>query len=197
MIETLKHWDEELFLFLNAQHLDWLDPIMFGISGKLIWLPFYALLVYLIIRNAGKGSIWIFIGIALAILFSDQIASGFMKPFFERPRPCHDPRWEGIMFNYKHCGGMYGFASSHASNTFSLATYLLVTFHRKVKGFGWMFLWAALVSYSRIYLGVHYPADVLVGAVVGMISAFVAWWLVVKIKMTTIRKVEEMDEQEE
>ncbi|GAB3647613.1 phosphatase PAP2 family protein [Echinicola sediminis] len=194
MIELLKTWDEELFLSLNSLHQDWLDPIMYAVSGTWIWVPFYALLAYLIIKNLGKGSIWVFTGIFLTILMSDQITSGFMKPFFERPRPCHDARWEGLMYNYRHCGGMFGFASSHAANTFALAMYLLITFHRKVKGFGWLFLWAAVVSYSRIYLGVHYPADVIIGALVGMLSGALAWWLIVKIKMTAIRKVEKMEE---
>ncbi|UCS92811.1 phosphatase PAP2 family protein [Echinicola marina] len=194
MIETIKIWDEELFLFLNSFHFDWLDPVMYAMTKTLVWVPLYAFLVYIIIKKLGQSSIWIFIGIFLAILISDQTTSGFMKPFFERPRPCHDPRWEGIMFNYKRCGGMFGFASSHASNTFALATYLWLTFKRKVPGFGWMFLWAAIVSYTRLYLGVHYPADLIVGAIVGLLAGWFSWWLVIKIKMTAIRKVEKMDE---
>lgn len=89
---------------------------------------------------------------------------------------------------------MFGFASSHAANTFALATYLWLTFKRRVAGFGWMFLWAAIVSYTRLYLGVHYPADLIVGACVGILAGWFSWWIVIKIKMTAIRKVEEMDE---
>lgn len=177
MLEKIKKWDEELFLYLNEQHMDWLDPIMDTLTGKLIWLPLYAFFLFLIIRYFKKDSLWVLAGVGLAILFADQSTSGFMKPFFERLRPCHDPRWEGMMFNYGGCGGMYGFASSHAANAFALATYLTLIFRGKIKGFGWLYLWAALMAYTRVYVGVHYPSDIFIGALVGILSGWLAWVL--------------------
>lgn len=182
MLEKIKNWDEELFLYLNGQHLDWLDPFMELMTGKLIWLPLYAFFLFLIIKHFKKESIWVLAGVGLAILIADQSTSGFMKPFYERLRPCHDPRWDGVMFNYGGCGGMYGFASSHAANSFALATYLTLIFHHKIKGFGWLFLWAVLVAYTRIYVGVHYPMDIFIGALMGLLSGWLAWFILIKAK---------------
>lgn len=188
-MDKIKLWDEQLFLYLNSHHQDFLDPLIAMLSGKLIWLPLYALFLYLIIRQYKKSSIWILAGVGLAILMADQVASGLMKPFFERLRPCHDPRFEGLVYNYDGCGGMYGFVSSHASNTFALAIYLTLAFHNRIKGFGWLFLWAAIVSYTRVYLGVHFPLDILVGALVGVLFGWLAWFLVLKIKKIYFRKL--------
>ncbi|EON75950.1 putative membrane-associated phospholipid phosphatase [Lunatimonas lonarensis] len=126
-------------------------------------------------------SIGYIVGIALLILLADQFTSGFMKPFFERLRPCHDPRWQGILFNYSGCGGQFGFASSHASNTFAIATYFWLVF--RTHSSQWLFLWAAIISYTRVYLGVHYPADIVVGGLVGIASGFVVYHLIDKLKI--------------
>ncbi|MEX2592503.1 MAG: phosphatase PAP2 family protein [Anditalea sp.] len=189
MIEKIKKWDEELFLYLNGQHLDWLDPFMELMTGKLIWLPLYAFFLFLIIRHFKKGSIWVLAGVGLAILIADQSTSGFMKPFFERLRPCHDSRWEELMFNYGGCGGMYGFASSHAANSFALATYLTLIFHHRIRGFAWLYVWAALVAYTRVYVGVHYPMDILIGAFVGILAGWLAWFALKKAKRNYVREL--------
>ncbi len=171
--------DTELFLFLNGLHADWLDPIMIFISGKLTWTPFYLVLLYLVIKNCKKQSILIILGIILLIVCSDQISSGVFKPLFERPRPCHNEAIKDLVYLPNgHCGGAYGFISSHACNAFALAVFItkiLKTYYRKI---GWvMFVWAALVAYSRIYMGVHYPGDVLVGAAVGVIIGMIVFKL--------------------
>lgn len=176
MIETLASWDESLFLGLNALRADWLDPVMNALTGTAIWIPFYLLLVYFLIRQYQMEAIWYMAGIVGLILLADQFTSGFMKPYFERLRPCHDPRWENIIHNYSGCGGQYGFASSHASNTFALATYFWLIFRSTASK--WLFLWAGIISYTRVYLGVHYPADILVGAIVGVFSGFLLYYLV-------------------
>jgi len=176
MIEIIASWDESLFLWLNALRADWLDPVMNALTGTAIWIPFYLLLVYFLIRQFRMEAIWYMVGLVGLILLADQFTSGFMKPYFERLRPCHDPRWEGIIFNYSGCGGRYGFASSHASNTFALATYFWLIFRSKASK--WLFVWAAIISYTRVYLGVHYPADILVGALVGLFSGYFLYYLV-------------------
>lgn len=188
-MDQIKHWDEQLFLYLNQHHQDWLDPILATLTGKLIWLPLYAFFLFLILKYFKKSSIWILAGVGLAILMADQTASGLMKPFFERLRPCHEPALEGLIYNYGGCGGMYGFVSSHAANTFALAAYMNLAFHNRIKGLGWIFLWAALISYTRVYLGVHYPLDIIVGALVGLLSGWIAWFLINKGKAMYLRKV--------
>ncbi|MFC4874598.1 phosphatase PAP2 family protein [Negadavirga shengliensis] len=182
MIEKLKAWDEQLFIYLNGIHADWLDPVMMTLTGRYIWIPLYLFLIYQLVRIYQKEAVWYVFGIALAILIADQFTSGFMKPFFERLRPCHDPRWADTIVNYAGCGGQYGFASSHAANTFALATYLNLVVGSKRKGFIWLFLWAAVISYTRIYLGVHYPSDILVGAFVGVVAGGIAWFTIQKLK---------------
>ena len=169
--------DTELFLFLNGLHADWLDPIMIFISGKLSWTPFYLVLLYLIIKNYKKQSILIIIGIILLIICSDQISSSVFKPLFERPRPCHNEAIKDLVYLPNgHCGGAYGFISSHACNVFALAVFITHILKKYYSKIGWvMFIWATLVAYSRIYMGVHYPGDVLVGAAVG---ALIGWGFV-------------------
>ncbi len=167
--------DTELFLFLNGLHADWLDPIMIFISGKLTWLPFYLVLLFLLIKNYKKQSVLVIISIILLIICSDQISSSVFKPLFERPRPCHNEAIKDLVYLPNgHCGGAYGFISSHACNAFALAVFITQMLKQYYSKIAWvMFVWASLVAYSRIYMGVHYPGDVLVGAVVGAIIGWV------------------------
>ncbi|GAA0891172.1 phosphatase PAP2 family protein [Fulvivirga kasyanovii] len=173
MLETLIELDKELFLFLNGLHTEALDQVMYWISDKLIWIPFYAWILYLIVKEyKWKAVIWL-AGIGLAIAASDQILSGVMKPFFERYRPSRDPEMEGLVHIVNgYTGGRYGFASSHAGNVFALTTFLYLLFREKYRWIGWLFIWAAVVSYSRIYLGVHYPGDILTGAIIGTLMGY-------------------------
>jgi len=178
MIETLIELDQDFFLFLNGLHFTWLDPIMYWISGKMEWVPFYLLIVGVIIYRYKWKSILVLVCIGISIALADQFTSGFMKPFFERLRPSHEPLFEGIVHhvnNYK--GGKYGFASSHAANSFSMAMFVWLLFHTKNKWVTLIFAWALLVSYSRIYLGVHYPADIIVGGAVGVLSGIFSYKL--------------------
>lgn len=183
--------DTELFLFLNGLHVDWLDPVMTFISGKITWAPFYLVLLFLVIKNYKRQSILIITAIVLLIFCSDQISSGIFKPIFERPRPCHNEAIKDMVYLPNgHCGGAYGFISSHACNTFALAVFITHILRKYYKKIAWvMFIWAALVAYSRIYMGVHYPGDVIVGAIVGVITGFIISkvydWFSDKIKKKT------------
>lgn len=189
MIEQISNWDEELFLKLNGLHVDWLDPIAAFGSGTITWIPFYLLLLYFIYRADPKNSWWVFAGAAFTILLADQTTSGLMKPYFERLRPCHDERWDGMIYVYNRCGGLYGFASSHAANTFGIATFLNLKMKGQIRFLPWLFLWAALVSYTRIYLGVHYPMDIIIGALVGVLAGLMAWFIVVFIRREILKKI--------
>ncbi|WP_194774540.1 phosphatase PAP2 family protein [Pararhodonellum marinum] len=177
MIETLKSWDEDLFLWLNSFHSESLDAIVFQATQTITWVPLYLFLAYLMVRQFGLQSIWLLLGLALTVLIADQGTSSFMKPFFGRLRPCQDDRWMDLIHNYGRCGGMYGFASSHAANSFGVATFVFLAIGQFYVQLKWLFLWALLFSYTRIYLGVHYPADVFVGALVGILAGFFAFWL--------------------
>ncbi|MCF8364980.1 MAG: phosphatase PAP2 family protein [Bacteroidales bacterium] len=174
MIETLNHIDTQVFIFLNSQHNSFFDFLMYWISNKYVWIPFYAFLIYLIIKKYKKQSWLILLLIAILITASDQL-SVFMKNYFQRPRPCHQDELQALvhLVNNK-CGGAYGFVSSHASNSFALAVFLIPFFKPNYRHFSFLILsWALLVAYSRIYLGVHFPGDIIGGALTGMLLGYI------------------------
>lgn len=167
-MEKLVQLDRELFLFLNnlgSEHWDW---FWIALSDKWMAIPLYALLLYLIFRKFGiKATLVILVVIALMITASDQLANVF-KHGFQRPRPCGQ---EGVKefarFIAERCG-RYGFYSAHASNSTAAVIFIGLLF-RKIypKLIYFLMIWGILVSYSRIYLGVHYPGDVLTGMLMG------------------------------
>jgi undecaprenyl-diphosphatase len=178
MIEQLLEWDKELFLYLNSLHTPWLDGPMSVMSNTLTWLPLYAVLLYLILKEYRRRWWVIILGITFTIVLSDQITSSAMKPFFERYRPSRDPEIRHLVHvvdNYR--GRPYGFASSHAANTFGVALFATLALYRRWKSVVLLFAWAAFVAYTRIYLGLHYPGDLIVGATVGLVCAFLTFKL--------------------
>ena len=168
MLENLITLDKNIFLTLNDIHSPFFDPIMIFITGQESWYPMYAVIIGYLIYKYKWRSISIFIFIALTITAADQTASGLFKPLIGRLRPCHD---ESIMHlvhvPHGHCGGRFSFFSSHACNTFALAGFMLVLLKQYKSVVIFFFVWAALVSYSRIYVGVHFPLDLMTGAIVG------------------------------
>lgn len=161
--------DESLLLFINGMHNPFFDSIMWTVSEKWVWIPFYLLLAYLIFRRGTwrNGTICLLM-IALLITMTDQTCASLIRPMAERLRPSNpDNPVSGLihLVNGYH-GGRYGFPSCHAANSFALAVFLSLYFKRKAIT-TLMLAWAVLVSYSRVYLGVHYPGDILGGMAVG------------------------------
>lgn len=141
---------------------------MFRLTNQLTWIPFFLFIIYILIKNYKRQTLWILLGVVIAITLSDQLVSGIMKPLFERLRPSHSPDLEVMVHTVNgYKGGLYGFASSHAANSFGLAMFLWRVSRDKIKWIWVMFAWAVLFSYTRIYLGVHYPGDIITGGLLG------------------------------
>ncbi|MFW5978976.1 MAG: phosphatase PAP2 family protein [Bacteroidia bacterium] len=167
MLEILINLDTKLFLFLNSLNSPFWDTVMWWISDKEFWYPFYGILIIAMGWRYKWNAVVTILFIALAITLADQISVKGFKEVFERFRPSHNPELEGMIHHVRgYQGGKFGFVSSHAANTFALAAFTSRLF--KNRHFSWfIFVWAAIVSYSRIYLGVHYPLDIICGALLG------------------------------
>lgn len=168
MIDYIIQLDKELFLFLNSLHCQFLDFLMWWISYRYTWIPLYLFFIFLIVKKFKQRS---FIAITLLIFtisLCDMTSVHGFKEVFQRLRPSHNPEFEGLIhLLHSYAGGLYGFVSSHSANSFGLAMFMSLLF--KNRSFTiLLFLWASVVGYSRIYLGVHYPADILGGAILGI-----------------------------
>jgi undecaprenyl-diphosphatase len=167
----LERFDQQLFLIINSSNSPFFDQVMHAISGRLIWAPLYlAILIYLGIKYKRKFLI-ILIFTILAITLSDQ-ASVVLKNLTQRLRPCNEPSLTGLVHLINgECGGLFSFVSSHAANSFNVAFLSLLLIKKRWYSIG-MIVWATVIGYSRIYLGVHYPGDVIFGFLLG---AFIGW----------------------
>lgn len=177
-IQPFIQFDQELLLKMNGSNSLFWDGFMWLATNMLTWMPFAAILLYVIIKNNKiKEAFWVIGMLALVILLADQISSGICKPYFARFRPTQDPLLMyqiDIVNGYR--GGIYGFTSSHAANTFGVAIFLSLVIR------SWslstiLFIWAILNAYSRIYLGVHYPGDIFFGTLTGVIVGIIIYLL--------------------
>ncbi len=174
IFEILEGFDKKLFLFFNGHHNGFFDLVMLFSSGKWSWMPLYIILFFIIVYKLGwKVLPAVLIGIMVTVTISDQASVHLFKNVFLRYRPCHNLEIQHLVHLVKGCGGKYGFVSSHAANSFSIATFVGLLLYRKIKlVLPLLLIWALLVGYSRIYNGVHYPSDILGGSALGVITGF-------------------------
>jgi len=182
MLERISSYESELFLFLNSYHNNFLDSFMWFVSGRIEWVAFVLFMIYILVKKTSwKESLLIILTIVLLATTCDQFTSSFCKPFFARLRPTHDPFFMDkvhVVFGYR--GGLYGFISSHAANSFGFAVFSSLLFRHKYFTLS-VFLWAIIVSYSRIYLGVHFISDIVGGMLVGSLLGYVYYILYSKL----------------
>ena len=176
-MDFLQSLDEKILLFINGMNNQYLDWLMFQISETWFWLPLYIVLIYLLYKQYGKKSLIVILFAIIVIAVCDQVASHLIKNLVQRLRPSHQPGLENLIHyvNGYH-GGEYGFVSSHAANSFGLTAFLFFTFKDKQKWMSYFMIFVAgIISYSRIYLGVHYPSDVIVAVIIGIIIGLIVY----------------------
>jgi len=177
--ESLQSIDQSLFVYINrvATH-PILDTLMPFFRESTFWIPFYLFLIVFVFVNFGKnGWVWLLFAF-ITVLLTDQFSSSIIKNWVQRPRPCADPLFsDQVRLLLDHCSGGYSFTSSHATNHFGVATFLFVTLGRFFGNWKYLiFIWAAFICYAQVYVGVHYPLDVIFGALLGFaIGYFVCW----------------------
>ena len=178
MLEKELQFERDIFFFLNGSESTLLDNFFYIFTNKWTWLILYLCFLWVFIyKKNWKEIVCVILAISLLFFFTEHISSGFFKPFFHRFRPTHHPDFMDqvdIVYNYR--GGLYGFISSHAANSFGFATFCALIFRNKLFSCTF-FLFAFLNAYSRIYIGVHFISDIIVGAFVGMVIAIFIYLL--------------------
>ncbi len=169
--------DADILLWVNGHYADWLDTIMWLISRQRTWYPLYALLLGFIAwrYRSWRTVLLVVLAFVVAIGLSDWITSGLIKPWVARLRPTHEPALDPLHLVHGYMGGRYGFCSSHAANTMACALLFSLIWKSRTATVGLM-TWVAAVCYSRMYVGAHYPSDIIAGLLIGALLAGGVYW---------------------
>lgn len=171
MLEKILNLDTQLFIFLNGLGSEAYDGLWLFITKQINWIPLFALLLYLIIKKlGGKQSLYLLLFVVILLIFSDQVTNLF-KFGFKRLRPCSNPEINSFI-RVVQVRNSFGFFSGHAANSMGVATFLYFVMKPHFKYLGFLFLWPLIFAYSRIYLGLHYPLDIICGYLFGFIAGF-------------------------
>ncbi|MCL2650483.1 MAG: phosphatase PAP2 family protein [Candidatus Azobacteroides sp.] len=196
-VENMLHYERDLFFLLNGSHSVFLDNMMYTISGSKIWIPLYLFVVFILfynfIKTPKKGvlleALLILLFFILVFALCDQFSSGLIKPFFARPRPGYHPDFKDLVHlvnGYRGNRNDYSFISGHATNCFGFAVALSLVFRNR-----WVTLttlvWATLISYSRIYLGMHFISDVVGGMIAGTLIATILYAVLIPLRKKLFR----------
>lgn len=171
MLDKILSLDQKLFIYLNGLGSETYDGLWLLITKQVNWIPLFLLLFYIIFKKLGtKQSLYLLLFVAVLILFTDQITNLF-KNGFQRLRPCNNPEIKSFI-RIVQSRTSFSFFSGHAANTMAVATFLYLIFKKDLKYFWLLFLWPLIFAYSRIYLGLHYPIDIICGYLFGATLGF-------------------------
>lgn len=184
--DQLNNLDTRWLLGINSSHSDFFDTFFAFFTSKETWIPLYLVLLVVILMKYRRTGLWLVLALILTIVLSDQL-SGLFKMLIQRPRPSHAIALKGLLNLPVGEGGLYGFVSSHAANSFALAV-LAASISKSRRIWAVMIIWAILNAYSRIYVGVHYPFDVLGGALLGILIGWGMYRLVLIFDHRFLRK---------
>lgn len=185
MFEYLIHIDHQVFNFINQDLSNsFFDKIMPIIRNKKTWFPLYFLIAILLIKFKKKEALLIILFSVLCVGLADSISSHIMKPYFERIRPCYLEGFaEQVNLVVSRCSGAFSFPSSHAANHFALGGFLALVLFKTNKYLSHLFIfWAVIICFAQVYVGVHFPFDVFIGALLGILIAYLVYLIFLKFK---------------
>lgn len=184
MLQKLQQFDVQAMLLFNRKWENgFFDALMPWLRESVVWAPLYLYMVVWGLMNLGRKGVWWVAWAILTIALSDQVSSGIIKNTVARIRPCRDPEvLPLITLRLQNCSGAFSFTSSHAANHFALAMYVFTSLAPVIgtRVTRWLFVWAGLICYAQVYVGVHYPLDILGGTIVGLLCGKLTAWFYLK-----------------
>lgn len=197
LVVNFPQWDTDLFTYLNGKHVDWLDPIMQVLSSSLSWIALFVVVSYFMIRKSKYWAVRELMIIA-AVVLTNSLINNLLKLFFQRPRPCASDELRTTIHLLEDCGTHYSFFSAHSSNAFCLAICTALFFRNKAYSIA-IYAWAIAVAYSRIYVGKHYPLDVVCGIFFGILMSLIGNHYLSRYRLQppTLAQLKEEEEEEE